>query len=205
METFVCSITGTTPLLMHRFADAEAASARTRTVHLTEEDPRAVAEKAAYRSADGSLFLPGAAIARLLREAGSAHKQRGSRKSLKYVIPAAVLVLDDELVLCDEQGDPLRDFEVDSRPVVIPSTKGRVLRHRPRLNAWGLEFAVEIDEDMIDSKTVHMLITDGGKKIGLGDYRPERGGPFGRYQLVSWKQITQKTPAPLKRPQKIAA
>ena len=28
------------------------------------------------------------------------------------------------------------DAEVDSRPVVIPSTKGRIMRHRPKLETW---------------------------------------------------------------------
>ena len=30
------------------------------------------------------------------------------------------------------------------------------------------------------------LVDDAGQKIGLGDYRPARKGPFGRFSVVSW-------------------
>jgi hypothetical protein len=191
MNTFICTISGVTPLLQHRFNEPEEAGAKTRKIHVKDEDPRDAAEKAAYRDGDGSLCMPGAAVSRLLREAGGAHKQRGSRKSLKYVIPAATLVLEDMIVLRDDEGAPLTSFEVDSRPVVIPATKGRVMRHRPRLNKWAMEFTIEVDEDMIDASTIHQLISEGGAKIGLGDYRPERGGPFGRFQVVQWGVMAQ--------------
>lgn len=193
MKSYVCVCQGLTPLLQHRFDDAnEAAQATTRKVHIKNVDPREAAEKAAYRNGEGQLYQVGASIARLLREAGGAHKQRGSRKSLKFIIPAAVLVVEDEIVLRDAEGTPLTTFEVDSRAVVIPSTKGRVMRHRPRLNEWHIEFTLEIDDEMIDPDVVHQLLEEGGRKLGLGDYRPERGGPFGRFQVTSWAVLQQK-------------
>jgi hypothetical protein len=184
-------------MLQHRFHEAEEMQARTRKVHIKDEDPRDAAEKNAHRNADGHLCFPGAAIARLLREAGSSHKQRGSRKSLKFIIPAAILVVEDMVVLCDQNGEPLTKFEVDSRAVVIPSTKGRVMRHRPRLNTWGAEFTLEIDDDMIDPTTVHQLLVEGGSKNGLGDYRPEKGGPFGKFHAVAWGELSAAKVIPL--------
>lgn len=194
MKSFICVCQGTTPLLMHRFAEENELERTTRTVHIMKKDPRETAEKAAYRMASGNLFLPGAAISRLLREAGASHKQRGSRKSLKYIMPAAVLVLEDQVPLRDDEGTPLRDFEVDSRPVVIPSTKGRIMCHRPRLNNWNMEFSLEIDNDTIDPDFIHQLITEGGRKLGVGDFRPEKGGSFGRFLITSWGVLSQKLP-----------
>jgi hypothetical protein len=194
MQTFLCVISGITPLLQHAFSQPEEAQKTTRKMHVKEEDPRTAAERAAYRNKDGQLFLPGSAIARLLREAGAAHKQRGSRKSLKWVVPAAILVMEEQITLRDKQGKPLTDFEVDSRAVVIPATKGRIMRHRPRLNSWNAEFSVEIDEDMMEPSLVHQLISEGGSKQGVGDNRPEKGGVFGRFQVVSWAELTQRTP-----------
>jgi len=155
------------------------------------QDPREAAERAAYRNAQGELYFPGAAVARMLREVGGGHKQRGSRKSLKFVVPAAVLVVEDQITLRDALGAPLTDFEVDSRPVVIPSTKGRVMRHRPKLNQWGAEFTLEIDDDMLEPSLVYQLLIEGGSKNGLGDYRPEKGGPFGKFHVVSWALLAQ--------------
>lgn len=80
------------------------------------------------------------------------------------------------------------------------------MRHRPRLNNWGAEFTIEIDDDTLDPVTVHQLMTEGGTKIGLGDYRPEKGGPFGRFHVISWAELAAKAPAPTtKAPLKKAA
>lgn len=192
MATYDVQITGVTSLLQHRFAEPNEADAGkgTRAVHIKEELPRDQAERAAYRKKDGTLYLPGAAIGRMLREAGSAHKQKGSRKSLKYIVPAGVRVTEDQLTLVNGDGKtPLSDFEVDGRPVTIPSTKGRIMRYRPRLDCWGAVFSLYINEDVLDAKTVHQLLVEGGERIGVGDYRPEKGGPFGCFQVTRWEKV----------------
>ncbi len=192
MRRFQVQITGDTALLQHRFSDAaEVASGRaTRRVNLTEETPREAAEKVSYKDAQGRFYFPGAAIGRLLREAGGAHKQKGSRKSVKYLVPAAVLVLDDAIVILNGDGKtPVKDFEVDSRPVVIPATKGRVMRHRPRYDKWSATFQVRVNETVLPPDIVHRLLTEGGEQIGIGDYRPEKGGPFGVFRVTKWEEI----------------
>lgn len=190
MKRFNVKIEGDTSLLQHRFGeDAEANSGKsTRRVLIQDETPRQAAEKVCYRDAEGRFYFPGAAIGRLLREAGGAHKQRGSRKSLKYVVPAAVLVLHDAVIITNGDGKPAKDFEVDSRPVVIPSTKGRVMRHRPRFDKWGASFDIRINETVLPPDVVHHLLTEGGEQIGIGDYRPEKGGPFGTFRVVKWEE-----------------
>ena len=93
MPVFIATISGLTPLLMHRWAEDRETGETTRAVHIERRDPRQEAEKLCLRRDDEAIFFPGAAIARMLREAGGSHKQRGSRKSLRFVIPAAVIVL----------------------------------------------------------------------------------------------------------------
>lgn len=185
MKTVTVEITGTTPLLQHRFGEAAEQGKSTRRMLVQNELPRDAAERAAYRAPDGTLYLPGAAISRLLREAGGNHKQVGSRKSLKYIIPAAVLVPADTITL--HNGKPLTDYEVDSRPVTIPATKGRIMRHRPRLDEWQATFLLEIDEAILPVEIIHQLLTEGGTGLGLGDFRPEKGGPFGRFRVTHWE------------------
>lgn len=184
VKTYTITIKGTTALLQHRFAEQNEVEKKTRRVEIKTEDPRDVAERAAYRLPDGQLYIPGAAISRLLREAGGGHKQRGSRKSLKYVVPSATLVLDDAIPLFSAEGEAATTFEVDSRPVVIPATKGRIMRHRPRLNSWSATFTLRINDDLINPDTVQQLLTEGGQQLGVGDFRPEKGGPFGCFNVT---------------------
>lgn len=186
MKTITAQIKGITALLQHRFTETAESESATRKANIVRGTPREEAEKVTYRAPDGTLYLPGAAIARLLREAGSQHKQRGTRRSLKWVVPSAVLVPQETITL--HNGAPITDFEVDSRPVTIPSTKGRIMRHRPRLDEWEATFNLEIDDTILPVEVVHQLLTEGGTSLGLGDFRPEKGGPFGRFRVIEWDE-----------------
>lgn len=189
MKTFDVQITGTTPLLQHRFTEASEQDKVTRKVLVASNTPRAEADKVAYRDPQGRFYFPGAAIARLIREAGGNHKLKGTRRSAKYVVPAAVLVREDAITLLNGDGKtPVADFEVDSRPVTIPATKGRIMRHRPRFDCWSARFTIRVNEELLPPDFIHQLLVEGGQQIGVGDFRPERGGPFGTFNIVGWKE-----------------
>jgi len=186
------------PMLQHAFGndgeiDLPGASGhgKTRPVGAAAElTPREVAAKHVYKNKKGQFYFPSAAITRLLREAAASHKIKGSRKSLKFVVPSAVFNVGDEVVITNGDGKtPVPDFEVDSRPVTIPATKGRIMRHRARWDCWSATFEVDVDDEVLDSKLVHELLVEGGKRIGIGDYRPEKGGPFGRFQVTKSEVI----------------
>lgn len=187
MKLVNVEIKGTTPLLQHRFNEEAEQSGSSRNVLVTRGTPREEAAKVVYRNGDG-FYFPGAAIGRLLREAGGNHKMRGSRKSAKYIVPAAVLVLADTIPLYNGDGQKAKDFEVDSRPVTIPATKGRIMRHRPRFEKWSAKFTIRVNDDLLPVDFVQQLLTEGGQQIGIGDYRPEKGGPFGTFNVASWKE-----------------
>lgn len=184
------SIEGISPMLVHAFGlDFENPDVA-RTQVADRGTPREQAESVLYREADRSCYFPGAAIARLIREAGAAHKLKGSRRAVKFVVPSAVVVVEDHIALLDKPGgEALNDFEVDSRPVTIPSTKGRIMRHRPRFDTWAAAFSLEIDTSVLPVELVHQLLEEGGRRIGVGDYRPEKGGPFGRFAVTEWTDI----------------
>jgi len=190
-------IEGTRPMLQNR-ATEEALSGSTRSnTPGTEQNPRDLCERAIYRIANdgGQIAVPGTAFARCLREAAGAHKAKGSRKSLKYVVPASVIVLDD---LCGlylrDRLTPITDFEVDSRPVNIPATKGRVMRHRARFNEWAVKVPLRIDESILSESLVRQILTEGLAQIGIGDFRPEKGGPFGTAAITMWQHISEAKP-----------
>jgi hypothetical protein len=197
MITIECWVEGTTPLLMHRATEEGLGGSGARANTLKEnDDPRTIAGRAVYRfAATDQLAVPGAAFARMLREAGGSHKARGSRKSVKFLVPAAVLVLDE---LCGlylrDRKTAITDFEVDSRPVTIPATKGRIMRHRARLNEWASVVTLRINEALMAEAMVRQLFVEGSQQIGIGDFRPEKGGPFGTSSIVAWDVVSDRKP-----------
>lgn len=180
------TIKGLTPLLMNRFTEESevAVSSGTRvSIRSHSGTPREYAEKKAYKDDSGNLYIPGANIFSCLVAAGAFHKV-GRNKLTTHkssLVPAGISVLD---LIC-----PLTPskWEVDSRSVVIPATGGRVMCHRPRLDEWETTFSLDVDTEMFSDGFVRILVADAGRKIGLGDFRPSRKGPFGRFSVTGWE------------------
>lgn len=187
MKTVQVEIRGITPLLIHKFGEAAEAKKATRRVEVKDRDPRAEARKVAYVAADGTFFFNAFAIPNSMGNAGASHKTTGSRKSLRFVVPSAVRMDTDSVTILNGKG-PAKDFEVDARPVTIPATKGRVMRYRPRFNDWGAKFLIHVDDELLSLEMAHQLLNEAGQSIGIGDFRPEKRGPFGRFRVVTWTE-----------------
>lgn len=186
MKTIQVEIRGITPLLINRFTEEAERGNRTRKVEVRSRDPREEATKKAYIAKDGTYFFNSFAIPNAMGNAGANHKATGTRKSLRYVVPSAVRMSADVVTILNGKG-PAKSFEVDSRPVTIPATKGRVMRHRPRFEQWGAQFEVEVDDDLLSDEMAHQLLSEAGQSIGIGDFRPEKRGPFGRFMVTKWE------------------
>lgn len=187
----ITTIQGTTALLMAHFGfDAEEGlAAPSRRVKVHELPRREQAEKLAYRMPDQRLCLPGPAFLSALCNVGGNHKQRGNRKSLRFIVPAAVRIPAEFIPLHRPQStESITDFEVDTRRAVNQSTKGAVLAHRPRIDAWAATLDLIVNENLIDAATVQLLLTEAGEQVGVGAFRPEKKGPFGTFRVVDWRE-----------------
>jgi hypothetical protein len=166
------TIKGISPLLMHSFPMVPIEA-------MEKKNAQEQAKYAEYRSPDGKLYLPGMAIQRAMIGAATYSKGKG-RGSLQKPV-AACLLVDPEYCVLDQQ-----EYIVDSRPVVVPATRGRVVRHRPRFNEWSTKFKMMWDENLLTENQVRRVIDDCGCRVGLLDFRPEKKGPFGRFMVTSW-------------------
>lgn len=178
IKTQVVVIEGISPLLMHSYpmVPIEAIEKKTR-----EEQ----AELAAYRmpptdDKPGLLYVPGVNVQRSL-VAGAAYSKGKGRASLAKVAAACLLVTEEYLSL------GTREYGIDARPVVIPATKGRVVRYRPIIREWRLTVPFQYDDSLMSAQQVRQVVDDTGKNVGLLDFRPEKKGPFGRFNVIDWK------------------
>jgi hypothetical protein len=187
MRIIKATIEGTAPLLLNAFTvlpDGPGGSGNGPSFLGDKGTPREQAERALYWSQDEKrLIVPGMNVYRSIIDAGTFHKLGKSKvTTLKSsLIPSGIMLLEIELPITPQ------DWEVDVRPVVIPSTGGRILRYRPRFDEWSLSFTLEVDTAMFAPKFVRQIVDDAGKRIGLGDFRPARKGPFGRYVVTDWE------------------
>jgi len=185
--TVSVTIEGVTPILMHRFTEENEVkvSSGMSTVSVGDKGtPREQAEKKLYKNDEGDLYLPGPNIFACIIAAGKFHKNGKSKVTTvkSSLVPAAMSILD---LVCPFGT---KEFEVDSRSVVIPATGGRIMAHRPRLDKWSLTFRLAIDTLMFAENFARKLVDDAGKRIGLGDFRPDRKGIFGKFVVSNWEK-----------------
>lgn len=188
MKTIKVQIEGLTPLLIHRFSENAEQAKKTRRIEVKSVDPREEATRHAYIAEDGTFYFSAFAIPNCMGNAGANHKARGTRKTLRFVVPSAVRTTSDRITITNGDGKPAKGFEVDSRPVTIPATKGRIMRHRPRWDTWGATFELIINDDLLDPATAHVLLQEAGLANGIGDFRPEKRGPFGTFRVTRWEE-----------------
>ena len=187
MKTVRVTIRGISPLLINRFKEQDEIPTKVTKGKKDYGTPRQQAELTPYFDAkDKKLWIPSSWISGTIKTVASDFKINGRRKSVKSVCGGAIIPSKEKIYFT--QGYKLKDVEVDSRPVVIQG-KDRIMRHRARLENWDLKFELEIDEDILPTDQVHEILADAGKRAGLGDYRPPKGGPFGRFQVIDWKPL----------------
>lgn len=50
----------------------------------------------------------------------------------------------------------------------------------------------DVDEELVDKAQLTAWLVLGGQRIGLGDWRPEKSGFYGRFDV---EDVTELTPA----------
>ena len=61
------------------------------------------------------------------------------------------------------------------------------MAHRPRIDDWDASFSVDFDETLIKRDQIIRILSDTGSRVGLMDFRPEKKGPYGRFEVISVK------------------
>ena len=191
MIRFNVSIEGVTPLLCNRFQDGAAMEATERTRKVApggvEESPHEIAEAKLYTSEKtGKHIIPSPNLLACIMGGGRFYKvsRRTVTTQRRSMIPAAVTISPIELEIDNKQP-----WAVDTRPVRNPSTGGRILCHRPIFDDWKLKFELLLEESIIGQKLLRQIVDSAGNMVGLGDYRPDTKGPYGRFVVTNWKVI----------------
>ncbi len=64
---------------------------------------------------------------------------------------------------------------------------------RPRIKHWSMIVNVRFDENRgIDDSTLVKLFDEGGRKVGLCDWRPQKKGRFGRFTVTKVESMALK-------------
>lgn len=180
MKKYEVEIKGTSALLMNRFANSQIDSkSKKRTGSLKDAN----IEDKLYLD-DNKPYIPSVYFRNSLIEAGKQFKITGKGKSnFSKLIGATVDIFPAIITL---QGDEYNVFRISA---VNPMTKGRMMVSRPKFDNWGCKFEVILNDEGVDGITIKEILEHAGKYVGVGDWRPEKKGMFGKFTVISFQEV----------------
>ena len=182
MKPVKFKIIGLSPLLMHSTKGMVSSGDKLKTKNIPT--PEVEAEQGAYRLADGRLYVQAIAFRGSIINAGGGASGRKIGKFTANSRCASGLMIDDRHAECPlyhpKTKKPIKEYEIDIRPAVVQ--KARVMRARPLIREWACDLIFDVDLDFITTDQVLELLNISGRVAGVGDYRPQKKGWFGKYK-----------------------
>jgi hypothetical protein len=179
--TIFLPVVGTAPLLMHRFSEkakrAMLDAVQGRKSQKEPKNPDDEYRAAFYRLPDGRPGLPALAFKAATIGAARFYSQLTMTALKQFIFFTGPIGSDgQQLVAID--GEP-----VMREDVVRIGRGGTELRYRPEFPHWSATLAITYISSMLTESSLVAIVDAGGLGIGVGDWRPEKGGNFGTFKV----------------------
>lgn len=187
MRTATVTIEGITPLQKSREYASHVPKNGNETAHTYEERTW---KHRVHETKDGKVFIPAGAFKQTLvsgaRYKGTQIPGQG-KKTYTAKFQSAVIISSD--MVLDATPD-----DMEGRWVFCTSNgkRGgpgpRVWKCFPTLAKWKGILEIQILDEIIDEDVLRIHLEEAGKYIGVGTWRPENGGEYGRFEVkkVVW-------------------
>lgn len=116
------------------------------------------------------------------------------------LVPSLIEIIPD---LFNDAGDGFIAFKdqdikwmVDKRRGVLAANGAAVCIIRPKFPKWAIDVTVQVNEDLVNIDKIQELFKAAGLFSGLGDYRPSKKGPFGRFTVAEFVEMEQQAAVP---------
>ena len=188
-ETLRVPLVGTAPLIVHKFSEKSKRqmldNMQGRKSPKQAKDPDAEYDSAFYRHDDGGFGFPVIAF-----KAAAVSACRFFGKAMPMTLARQCIFLDAEFSKVDGQklarivGEPhMRE------DVTRVGMGGTDLRYRPQFTEWRTSIDVTFVTAMLTRDSVLSLIDAGGMGVGVGEWRPEKRGDFGTFQIDPTRDV----------------
>ena len=190
VEILQIPILGITPLIVHQWSEkAKRQMLNTQQGIKTMKEPRdpqAEYESSLYRAGEDRYGFPSvafkAATVSAARLYGKSVRMTEQRQFLNYqgtMYPTC----NQSLVLLT--GEPKMREDM-----VTVGISGTDLRYRAEFAEWSTELRVKYIKSAITKESILSLIEAAGLTVGVGEWRPEKDGEFGCFEIDKNRDIT---------------
>lgn len=176
-RSIVVRLVGTAPLLMHKFSEKsrkemlDKMMGKAKSAKREIRDPERDYKESMYIRDDGSYGFPALAFKNAVVTAAN---DAGIQKVLAR---RAFRVTGDEFVKIE--GEPT--MREDTVRVGMGSTD---LRYRAEFSEWATNIELVFNEGVISLEQLVNLFRIAGFGVGVGDWRPERNGMHGTWEVA---------------------
>lgn len=180
-------LAGLSPLLMNAMSREQLLAIRDKVKpakNASKPTVRQEADAKIHRMPNGEPHIPVHMLLSCLIAAGQFVRLDGKRQistAKSTVLPGLVSIEDTWLPV-----KPAK-WEVDIAQGRNPNGGEAVCIVRPRFDAWALDLTLSVDQSQVSLATIRELVALAGSRIGLGDFRPQRKGSFGRFTIDRWE------------------
>lgn len=187
-ETFSVPLVGTAPLIINRVSEKARRmmldAMQGRKSPKGVKDPEGDYQAAFYRTKEGYGFPAIAFKAATVGAARFYGKSVTMTALRQFIFMHGIVSPNDTQALVEIEGEP-----VCREDVVTVGMNGKDLRYRPMFPEWATTLTVTYITSMLTRDSVVSLIDAGGMGVGVGEWRPERRGDFGTYQVDPTRDI----------------
>ena len=191
---FAIEIAGDGPILMHSAAGLDTTSDISREIreitskkatNRTEADElrrrELECQQALWLDETGKPNIPKSAL-RSCIETGARKLKQGPQVREGMIVQQTEFRFDR-----NRYGNSIKEWRRKCQftvPVVVG--RNRILRTRAKFDKpWTVSATIYGDEEMLDRIKLETWLDIAGQRIGLGDWRPEKSGEYGRFSVES--------------------
>ena len=154
-------------------------------------DKRNWREKSSY-NADGVIVIPQMALKMAVDEAvkrlNIGIPGRGKSTYTKFFVAGQICNADVPLGI---RKDDVPMIEIWANSDGVRGSGKRVRRRFPIINQWAGTAEFWILDDIITKEVFEKAVNEAGRLIGIGRFRPEKGGFLGRFKVngFAWSEV----------------
>lgn len=153
-------------------------------------DKRTWREKSTY-DADGIIHIPAMALKMSVDEAvkrlNISVEGRGKSTYTKFFLAGQICESDPSLGI---HKDDLEYIDIWANADGVRGSGKRVRRRFPIIQKWKTEARFAILDDLIPNAVFEKSLIEAGRLVGIGRFRPEKGGHLGRFHASNFRWQT---------------
>jgi hypothetical protein len=175
-------IVGVSPLIMHKWSEKAKAEMRAKHMKLAAQpkeakDPEALYRESMHEHPDGGYGFPSGGFKKAMVRAGKALGMAMTDLRSQFHVAGDMVKIE---------GEPRMREDM----VRIPGSAD--IRYRGEFPEWSAVLPIDYNAKAITPAQLVQLVKQAGFGTGIGEWRPERDGQYGRFDFDKTRELEEE-------------